>query len=133
MTEQLITNLANSPNVKVIARTSVMQFKNTDKTIQQIANELGVAHILEGSVRKAGNKIRVTAQLIKADDGFHLWAKDYDRQLKDIFAVQDDVSNAIVQALKVNIPSFRQHSMVATAPKNTEAYDLYLRGNFLLH
>jgi serine/threonine-protein kinase len=133
MTEQLITNLTSLPNVKVIARTSVMQFKNSDKTIQQIANELGVAHVLEGSVRKSGNKIRVTAQLINADDGFHLWAKDYDRQLKDIFAVQDDVSNAIVQALKVKLPVFLQHSMVATAPKNTEAYDLYLRGNFLLH
>jgi serine/threonine-protein kinase len=75
MTEQLITNLTNLPNVKVIARTSVMQFKNSDKTIQQIAQELGVAHILEGSVRKAGNKIRVTAQLIKADDGFHVGRK----------------------------------------------------------
>jgi len=75
----------------------------------------------------------VTAQLIKADDGFHLWAKDYDRQLKDIFAVQDDVSNAIVQALKLNLLFSRQHSMVTTAPKNTEAYDLYLRGNFFLH
>ncbi|MBF8295774.1 MAG: serine/threonine protein kinase with repeat [Bacteroidetes bacterium] len=115
MTEQLITNLTNLPNVKVIARTSVMQFKNSDKTVQQIAQQLGVAHVLEGSVRKAGNKIRVTAQLIKADDGFHLWAKDYDRQLKDIFTVQDDVSNAIVQALKVKL------------------YDLYLRGTFFLH
>jgi serine/threonine-protein kinase len=133
MTEQLITNLTSLPNVKVIARTSVMQFKNTDKTVQQIAQQLGVANVLEGSVRKAGSKIRVTAQLIKADDGFHLWAKDYDRQLKDIFAVQDDVSNAIVQALKVNLPFSRQHSIVATAPKNTEAYDLYLRGNFFLH
>lgn len=132
MTEQLITNLTNLPNVKVIARTTVMQFKNTDKTIQRIAQELGVAHVLEGSVRKAGNKIRVTAQLIKADDGFHLWAKDYDRHLKDIFAVQDDVSNAIVQALKVELPNSPKHSMVATAPKNSEAYDLYLRGNFFL-
>lgn len=132
MTEQLITNLTNLPNVKVIARTSVMQFKNSDKTVPQIALELGVAHILEGSVRKAGNKIRVTAQLIKADDGFHLWAKDYDRQLKDIFAVQDDVASAIVLALKVNLPGSLTHSMVATAPKNSEAYDLYLRGNFFL-
>ena len=133
MTEQLITNLTNLPNVKVIARTSVMQFKNSDKTIPQIAQELGVAHVLEGSVRKSGNRIRVTAQLIKADDGFHLWARDYDRQLEDIFAMQDDVSSAIVQALKVNIPLFRQHSTVTTAPKNIEAYDLYLRGNFFLH
>jgi len=133
ITEQLITNLTNLPNVKVIARTSVMQFKSSEKTIKQIAQELGVAHILEGSVRKAGNKIRVTAQLIKADDGFHLWAKDYDRQLKDVFVVQDDVSNAIVGALKVKLPGSSTHSMVATAPKNTEAYDLYLRGNFFLH
>jgi len=107
-----------------------MQFKNTDKTIQQIANELGVAHVLEGSVRKAGNKIRVTAQLIKADDASHLWAKDYDRQLKDIFAVQDDVSNAIVEALKINLTSGQRAVATKRYTQNTDAYQLYLQGRF---
>ncbi len=130
MTEQLITNLTNLPNVKVIARTSVMQFKNTNKTVPQIANELGVAHVLEGSVRKSGNKIRVTAQLIKADDGFHLWAKDYDRQLKDIFAVQDDVSNAIVEALKINLTSGQKSTITKRYTGNVDAYNLYLRGRY---
>jgi tetratricopeptide (TPR) repeat protein len=128
MTEQLITNLTNLPNVKVIARTSVMQFKNSVKTIQQIAQELGVVHVLEGSVRKAGNKIRVTAQLIKADDGFHLWAKDYDRQLKDIFAVQDDVSNAIVEALKINFTGEQKALLTKRYTENIEAYDAFLKG-----
>ncbi len=128
MTEQLITNLTNLPNVKVIARTSVMQFKNSDKTIQQIANELDVAHVLEGSVRKSGNKIRVTAQLIKADDGFHLWAKDYDRQLKDIFAVQDDVSKAITEALRINLTAKQSAAIAKHYTENSEAYDLYLKG-----
>ncbi|MBI3005652.1 MAG: protein kinase [Ignavibacteriales bacterium] len=130
MTEQLITNLTNLPNVKVIARTSVMQFKNTDKTARQIAQELGVAHLLEGSVRKAGNKIRVTAQLIKAEDGFHLWAKDYDRQLKDIFVVQDDVSNAIVEALKVNLTSGQKSAVTKRYTESVEAYQLYLKASF---
>jgi len=128
MTEQLITNLSNLPKVKVIARTSVMQFKNSNKTIRQIANELGVAHILEGSVRKAGNKIRVTAQLIKADDGFHLWAKDYDRALKDVFDVQDDLSNAIVEALRINLIGGQRAVVTKRHTDNTEAYQFYLKG-----
>ena len=81
ITEQIITNLSQLRGLKVIARTSVMKFKNTQKTIPEIAEELHVAHILEGSIRKIGKRIRVTAQLIQADGSFHLWAKDYDRDL----------------------------------------------------
>ena len=128
MTEQLITNLSSLPSVKVIANASVMHFKNSNETAQQIASELGVAHILEGSVRKAGNKIRVTAQLIKAGDGALLWAKDYDRALKDVFDVQDDLSNAIVEALRINLTGEQKAVFTKRYTDNHEAYQLYLKG-----
>jgi len=130
MTEQIITNLSNLPDLKVIARTSVMQFKNSERPIREIGKQLGVANVLEGSVRKSGDRIRVTAQLIKADDDFHLWAKDYDRQLKDIFAVQDDVSKAIVAALRLNLTNEQSVAIVKRYTENTEAYQLYLKARF---
>ncbi len=130
MTEQIITNLSNLQDLRVIARTSVMQFKNSDKPVPEIARELGVGTILEGSIRKSGNRIRVTAQLIKADSGFHLWARDYDRELKDVFGVQDDVAKAIVAALKLNLTDRENHSIAKRHTQNAEAYQLYLRGLF---
>ncbi len=130
MTEQIITNLSNVRDLKVIARTSVMQFKNSEKPIPEIGRQLGVANILEGSIRKSGNHIRVTAQLINANDGFHLWAKDYDRELKDIFAVQDDVSKAIVAALKINLSSEQSVAIGKRYTEDTEAYQLYLKGRY---
>ncbi len=128
ITEQIITNLSNLRDLKVVARTSVMHFKNSDKTIPQIAQEMYVANVLEGSVRKSGNRIRISAQLIKADDGFHLWARDYDRELKDIFAVQDNVSTEIVRALKFNLTSEQTAILSKRYTDNTEAYQLYLKG-----
>jgi TolB-like protein len=82
MTEQIISNLAKLPRLKVIARTSVLKYKKTEKTIPEIGKELNVAHILEGSIRKFGNRIRVTAQLIKTNDGFHVWSEDFERKKK---------------------------------------------------
>lgn len=128
MTEQLITNLSNLPNIKVIANTSVMHFKNSNETIQQIAHELGVDHILDGSVRKSGNKIRVTAQLINTEDGSLLWAKDYDRALRDIFDLQDNLSNAIVEALRINLTGEQRAAFTKRYTDNHEAYQLYLKG-----
>jgi serine/threonine-protein kinase len=130
MTEQIITNLSNLQDLRVIARTSVMQFKNSDKSVPEIARELGVGTILEGSIRKSGNRIRITAQLIKADSGFHLWARDYDRELKDVFGVQDDVAKAIVAALKLNLTDRENLSIAKRHTQNTEAYQLYLKGLF---
>ncbi len=99
MTEQLITNLSRVPELKVIARTSVMRYKNTKKDIRQISKELDAPYVLEGSVRKSDKRVRITAQLIEAKEGTHLWANDYDRNLRDIFAIQDDVSQSIAHAL----------------------------------
>ncbi|MCH8873045.1 hypothetical protein IH824_09795, partial [candidate division KSB1 bacterium] len=130
MTEQIITNLSQLQNLKVIARTSVMKFKNTEKTIPEIAEELHVAHILEGSIRKVGKRIRVTAQLIQADGGFHLWAKDYDRDLDDIFAVQDDVSQAIARALLEKLTVKEAEKIKTKGTENAEAYEYYLKGEY---
>jgi non-specific serine/threonine protein kinase len=127
MTEQIITNLSHLQGLKVIARTSVMRFKNTEKTIPEIAKEFDVAHILEGSVRKSGNHIRVTAQLIKAEDRSHLWAKDYDRKLKNVFAVQDDISEAIARALLQKL-TIKEVEEIKTRPtENIAAYEFYLK------
>ncbi len=127
MTEQVITNLSRIPELKVIARTSVMRYKNTQKDIRDISRELDAPFILEGSVRKSGSKLRVTAQMIQADEGVHLWANDYDRELKDIFAIQDDVSQSIAAALKVTFSEQAGEVVASSYPGNVEAYDHYLK------
>jgi len=130
MTEQIISSLGQLQNLKVIARTSVMKFKNTQKTIPEIANELEVAHVLEGSIRKAGNRIRVTAQLIQADGGHQLWANDYDQDLNDIFAVQDNVSEAIARALLDELTATESEYLKTKWTDNVLAYEYYLKGNY---
>jgi len=100
MTDDIITKLTKIPDLKVISRTSVMRYKNTDKDIKEIGQDLGVAAILEGSVQKADNFIRVNVQLINVEDGFHLWAETYDRELKNVFEIQSDIAANIAGALK---------------------------------
>jgi TolB-like protein len=133
MAEELINSLAQVPGLKVPARTSSFAYKGRDIDIRRIAQELGVATILEGSVRAAGAEIRVTAQLVDAKSGFHVWSQSYDRQFADIFKLQDDVSAAIVQALRsqMNIPLA---APVASAPptQNLEAYQLYQQANSVM-
>lgn len=123
MAEEIINVLAHLPGWKVTARTSAFSFKGKDVRIAQIAAELGVEHILEGSVRKAGNRIRITAQLIKAADGFHLWSDRYDRELNDIFAVQDEIAAAIAGVLEVKLAGGLKHYT-----PNVAAYEAYLKG-----
>jgi non-specific serine/threonine protein kinase len=132
MTEQIITSLAKLNRLKVIGRTSVMKFKNTDKTLTEIGNELNVAHILEGSVRKYDDNIRVTAQLIKTEDGAHLWAEDYDRQLENIFAIQDDLSEKISRVLFQKLSDIDRTPVKSKKPANTEAYDYFIRATYFL-
>ncbi len=98
MMEDILTYLSKLQNLKVISRTSAMHYKNTTKKIPEIADELGVAHILEGSVRKYGDKARINVQLIRAQDDHHIWAENYDRSLEDIFSIQSEVAQNIVQA-----------------------------------
>ncbi len=127
LSEELLNLLVKIPQLQVAARTSSFSFKGKDVKIAQIARELNVSHILEGSVRKAGNRVRITVQLIKADDGFHLWSETYDRTLDDIFVVQDEIANAVVAALKVTLMG----AIPATRPTDPEVYSLYLQAKYL--
>ncbi len=100
MTEELINALANVEGIRVVARTSAFAYKGKSLNVRQIGEELSVATVLEGSVRREGNQLRVVAQLIGAADGYHIWSKTYDRELKNVFSVEDELARAIVQALK---------------------------------
>ena len=133
ISEEILNVLASIPDLKVAARTSAFAFKGSPVGIAEIAKTLGVNHVLEGSVRKAGNKVRVTAQLIKADDGFHIWSANYDRELTDIFAIQDEIANSIADELKVSLKLENQAAGNLTGTGNIEAYEHYLRGMSLWH
>jgi TolB-like protein len=128
MAEELINLLAQVPGLKVPARTSSFAYKGRNVDIRHIAQDLGVATILEGSVRSAGQEIRVTAQLVNAQTGYHVWSQDYDRKLGDIFKLQDDLAGAIVQALQTNLNVNLPAATAQTAPtQDVEAYQLYLQ------
>jgi adenylate cyclase len=124
LSEELIDMLTKVPDLRVPARTSSFYFKGKQASIGDIAKALGVAHVLEGSVRKSGNKLRITAQLIRVEGGYHVWSQTYDRDAGDIFQIQDDISNAVVSALKVSLGALPPPHNGATS--NKEAYDLYL-------
>jgi len=124
LSEELLNLLVKIPELRVAARTSSFSFKGKDVKISQIGKELNVTHVLEGSVRKAGDQIRVTAQLIKADDGFHVWSETFDRNLDDIFVVQDEIAAAVVTGLKVTLLG----ELPEQRPTDPEVYTLYLQG-----
>jgi len=127
MHEDILTNLAVIRDLRVTSRTSVMEYRGTTKKIRQIGAELGVAYVLEGSVRRAGNKVRVTGQLINVATDEHVWAKSYDRDLTDIFAIQSELSQAIAKALSA-VLSPQEKSLVESRPTaNLAAYDLFLK------
>jgi len=128
LSEELLNLLAKVDGLKVAARTSSFKFKNSEADIAEIGEKLHVATILEGSVRKSGNQARITAQLIKVDDGFHLWSETYDRDLSNIFQVQDEIARAIVDALKLPLLGQGEALIASTQTANFEAYDLYLLG-----
>ncbi len=127
LSEELIDLLSKVPELRVPARTSSFYFKGKQATVADIAKALGVAHVLEGSVRKSGNQLRVTAQLVRVDNGYHLWSETYDRQLDDIFKIQDDIAGAVVKALKVSLLASRPGAN-AYRTANSEAYNQYLLG-----
>ena len=128
MTEEIINALSHVENLKVIARTSAFMFKEKHEDIREIGKKLDVGTLLEGSVRKAGNRIRITAQLIKVSDGSHLWSERYDRDLKDIFAIQDEISLAIVANLKVKLLDREKKAIEKRYTDDFELYNLYLKG-----
>ena len=128
ITEDIITDLSKVSGLFVIARNSVFAYKGKSIDIKQVANDLGVRHVLEGSVRKAGERVRITAQLIDGTSGGHEWAERYDRDLQDIFAVQDEVTEKIVAALKVQLTDAERERLARKDTENLEAYDCLLRG-----
>ena len=126
LSEELINLLTKIRELRVPARTSSFFFKGKQATIAEIAKALGVAYVLEGSVRKSGNTIRITAQLVRVDDGCHVWSETFNRQLDDIFKVQDEIAGSVVKALKVSL--LEREEPRATTSANREAYTLYLHG-----
>jgi len=125
ISEEILNTLAGVEGLQVAARTSSFSFKGTNLGVKEIAGKLGVRHILEGSLRRDGNRIRITAQLVNASDGFHLWSETYEREVQGVFAVQDEITRAITGALKVKLAGARP-----AQKQNTEAHDLYLQGVF---
>lgn len=132
LTEEMITQLGrmNSERLGVIARTSTMRYRDTPKSVDQIGRELGVSFILEGSVRRTGDHVRVSAQLIQVKDQTHLWAENYDRDLRDVLALQSDVARAIAHEIAVNLTPQQQNRLAGARPVDREAYDLYLKGRY---
>jgi TolB-like protein/class 3 adenylate cyclase/Tfp pilus assembly protein PilF len=126
LSEELLNLLTKIPELKVIGRSSSFSFKGKNEDLRSIADKLGVAHILEGSVRKDGNNIRVTAQLIKANDGSHLWSETYDRNLEGLFKLQDEIAGAVVKQLKLKLLAIPS----TTASSNFEVHNLILQGNY---
>ena len=130
LTETLLHMLAQIPELKVAARTSSFAFKNQQYDIRAIADALDVAHVLEGSVQRSGDRVRVTAQLIRADDGFHVWSENYDRTLDDIFAIQDEIAGHVGEALSASLLGSKEPaSIVGVGTENLEAYDKFLRAS----
>jgi TolB-like protein/Tfp pilus assembly protein PilF len=128
ITGDIIAHLSKIADLKVISRTSVMQYKSTEKNLPEIGEELGVATILEGEVQRAGDRIRINAQLIDAESDDHLWAEQYDRQLTDVFAIQSDVARQIATALKLTLTPGEKGQLEKQPTDNLEAYEYYLRG-----
>ena len=127
LAEELINALTHLEGLDVAARTSAFQFKGKHQDIREIGSALNVSTVLEGSVRRAGNRLRITAQLINVADGYHLWSERYDREMEDVFAIQDEITAAIVKVLEVQLIGGTEKARVKRGTTNTEAYDLYLR------
>jgi adenylate cyclase len=128
MTEELISTIAKIARLQVIARTSILRYKSGNMSVVEIGKELKAGTILEGSVRKAGDKLRITAQLIDSQGSQHLWSESYDRELKDVFAIQTDISKTVANALKVQLLSSEKRDIEKRATESTEAHTMYLKG-----
>ncbi len=126
--EELITALTKIPGLRIASRTSAFQYKNQRGDIRQIGQHLNVGTILDGSVRKAANRVRITAELVDASNGYHLWSEKYDRDLEDIFVIQDEIARTIVETLKIQLTGSPDQNLVQRYTENMDAYNLYLQG-----
>jgi len=133
ITEEIINALAQIEQLHVVARSSAFSFKGKHIDLRTIGEQLNVRTILEGSVRRAGNHLRITAQLVNVADGYHLWSQRYDREMKDVFDIQDEIARSIAARLKVSLEGDRLQPLVKARTKNLGAYELYLKGRALLY
>lgn len=133
ISEEILNLLCKLPQLKVASRTSSFAFKGKETSIPAVATELNVGTVLEGSVRRAGNQVRITAQLIDATSDTHLWSETYDREMKDVFAIQDDIAHSIVKALQVKLTPMERRALQNVATSEPEAYDYYLRGRSYMY
>ncbi len=133
MSEELIDGLAKVSGLRVVARTSAFAFKGQTQDIREIGHRLNVSSVLEGSVRKSGSRIRITVQLINVADGYHLWSEKYDRELEDIFAIQDEIARTVVESLKVQLVGEQKTRLVKQSTENMEAYTYLLKASFEWH
>ncbi len=131
LTEEILNSLARIAGLKVAARTSSFSFKGKAATINEIGRALGVETVLEGSVRRSGNRLRISAQLINTTDGYHLWSERYDREMRDIFDIQDDIAMATVEALKLTLLGTERSAVLEKGTENPEAHGFYIRGRAL--
>jgi len=132
LTEEIISNFSKVSSLKVISRTSSNHYRNTNKLLKEIANELAVDYVLEGSVRRQGKELRITAQLIDAANDAHLWTDNYEGTIDDVFEIQEKVAGEMVNALDLNLTAFEGKELAKQETKNIEAFDFYLKGNFAL-
>jgi TolB-like protein/DNA-binding winged helix-turn-helix (wHTH) protein len=133
LSEQVINDLAKVAGLKVVARSSAFQFKGKTEDVRSVGKRLGVANILEGSVRKEGHRVRITAELIKVADGFQLWSETYDREINDVFGAQDEIARAVTEALQVRLLSANGGEVSASArSRNPDAYQAYLQGQYFV-
>jgi non-specific serine/threonine protein kinase len=128
ITEDILTDLSKIKGLRVASRNAVARYRGASPELAKVASELGVGAVLEGSVRRAGDRVRISAQLVNAADGFHLWAERYDRTLQDVFAVQEEIASSIAEALRVALSPSESDQLVQDRPKDARAYDLYLKG-----
>jgi len=133
ISEELINSLTQISDLRVVARTSAFSFKGKDADIEEIGRKLKVDKVLEGSVRKAGNRLRITAQLINVSDGFHLWSERFDREMEDVFVIQDEIALAIVDKLKIKLLGKEKQGLVKRHTDNQEAYSYYLKGRYFFN
>ncbi len=133
ITEEIINALTQLPDLHVAARTSAFSFKGKSEDLRTVGEKLNVSTVLEGSVRKVGNRLRITAQLVNVCDGYHLWSERYDREMDDVFAIQDEIATAIADRLKVTVVGDADDPLVRPPTDNLDAYDRYLKGRFFLY
>src|SRR5262249_31439676 len=130
--EEILTRLSKIADLKVISRTSTQRFKSAPNNLSEVAGQLGVGHILEGSAQRSADQVRINVQLINATTDGHLWAETYDRKLTDIFAVESEIATKIADALQAKLTGAEQGAITTRPTENSEAHELYLRGRYFL-